>query len=86
MTRLALFQSPPYLMLKKEDEDGKPLILNDRYEGYCVDLAKAVSEKCKFDYVLKLVDDGKYGEEVANGTWNGMVGELANEVRMFKTT
>ena len=47
-----------------------------RYEGYCVDLAKKIAEIVKFKYVLKIVEDGKYGARSENGTWNGMVGEL----------
>ena len=70
-------------MLKKEDDDGKPRVGNDRYEGYCADLAEAVAEKCKFEYILKIVADGKYGEaNQTDGTWNGMVGELTRYVRM----
>jgi hypothetical protein len=53
---------------------------NERYEGYCADLAEKLAELCKFDYVLQLVSDGKYGESDANGTWNGMVGELTSGV------
>jgi len=33
------------------------------------------------DYELRLVGDGKYGSKQANGTWDGMVGELTSGVR-----
>ena len=66
-------------MLKRK-EDGPPLQGNDRYEGYCADLAKEIANIVKFKYKLKIVADEKYGERMLNGTWNGMVGELTDGV------
>ena len=77
------FQSKPYLQLKKQDEDGIPLVGNAQYEGYCADLAKDISELVKIEYIIKLVADGKYGNKMLDGTWNGMVGELTREVRLI---
>ena len=76
-------QSSPYLMLKKEEDDGTPRVGNDRYEGYCADLAREVAapDRCNFDYILKEVDDGAYGSFIKDqGSWNGMVGELTTGV------
>ena len=71
-------------MNKKEEDDGTPLVGNDRYEGYCADLAAEVSKRCQFDYILKLVDDGAYGSfDKDRGSWNGMVGELTTGVSTF---
>jgi len=68
------------MMLKsKQNGDEEELQHNDRYEGYCADLAKKIAELVQFNYRLKLVEDDKFGAEV-NGTWNGMVGELINRV------
>ena len=53
---------------------------NDRYEGYCVDLANKVAERVGFNFTIQLVKDGQYGTELDNRTWNGMVGELIREV------
>jgi len=63
------------------------LIGNAKYEGYCVDLAEKIcKEYLKVDYEIRLVADGKYGEKCkVNGTWNGMVGELTNRVRIRST-
>ena len=66
-------------MLKRNDDD-KPLTGNDRFEGYCADLAKEIAGIVKFTYTLKVVADGKYGEHMGNGMWNGMVGELTDGV------
>uniref|UniRef100_A0A6Q2Z2W6 Glutamate receptor n=1 Tax=Esox lucius TaxID=8010 RepID=A0A6Q2Z2W6_ESOLU len=64
----------PYVMLKKNAE----LFLdNDRYEGYCVDLAAEIAKHCGIRYQLRIVGDGKYGaRDAETKIWNGMVGEL----------
>jgi hypothetical protein len=68
-------------MMRKLPEDGHPLIGNDRYEGYCADLAKKIcTEYLNAPYEIKLVADGKYGEKMADGVWNGMIGELTRRV------
>ncbi|UYV60186.1 GRIA2 [Cordylochernes scorpioides] len=66
----------PYLMFK--NEPGKTLEGNDAFEGYCKDLADLIADHLKFTYILKLVNDSKYGGVNSNvpGGWNGMVGEL----------
>ena len=52
---------------------------NDRYEGYCSDLAEKVAKISRFDYIIRPVLDEKYGDN-KTGTWNGMVGELLTGV------
>lgn len=55
---------------------------NERYEGYCVDLAAEIAKHCGFKYQLKIVEDGKYGaRDAETKIWNGMVGELVYGVR-----
>lgn len=50
---------------------------NDRYEGYCVDLAAEIAKHVGIRYKLSVVADGKYGaRDPETKTWNGMVGEL----------
>jgi len=74
-------QSQPYLMLRKPPEDGSELRGNDRYEGYCADLARKIcTDYLNADYTIKLVPDNKYGEKMADGNWNGMIGELTRRV------
>lgn len=66
-------------MMKKNHE---MLEGNDRYEGYCVDLATEIAKHCGFKYKLTIVGDGKYGARDADTKiWNGMVGELVYGVR-----
>lgn len=67
----------PYVMHKKSD---KVLYGNDRFEGYCLDLLKELSNILGFNYEVKLVTDGKYGAQNDKGEWNGMVRELIDHI------
>ncbi|XP_055385566.1 glutamate receptor 1 isoform X2 [Condylostylus longicornis] len=65
----------PYLMLKigHEHEEG-----NNRYEGYCKDLADLLAKHIGINYEIREVQDKTYGAENPDvpGGWDGMVGEL----------
>ncbi|PWA14617.1 hypothetical protein CCH79_00017595, partial [Gambusia affinis] len=64
----------PYMMLKKNHEGFAG---NDKYEGYCAELASEIAKHVGFTYQLELVRDGKYGSrDPETKQWNGMVGEL----------
>ncbi|XP_052010332.1 glutamate receptor 3-like isoform X3 [Xyrauchen texanus] len=64
----------PYVMFKK---NHMHLGGNDKYEGYCVDLASEIAKHVGIKYKLSIVMDGKYGaRDPETKTWNGMVGEL----------
>ncbi|XP_026037041.1 glutamate receptor 1-like isoform X2 [Astatotilapia calliptera] len=64
----------PYMMLKKNHEQFWG---NDKYEGYCAELAAEIAKHVGFTYRLELVGDGKYGaRDAETKMWNGMVGEL----------
>ncbi|CAH2300629.1 glutamate receptor 2 isoform X3 [Pelobates cultripes] len=64
----------PYVMYKKNADQFEG---NERYEGYCVDLATEIARHCGFKYKLTIVGDGKYGaRDAETKIWNGMVGEL----------
>nr|XP_018906951.1 PREDICTED: glutamate receptor 1-like [Bemisia tabaci] len=67
----------PYIMFKKA-EPHEQLVGNDRFEGYCKDLADLIAKKLDINYELRLVKDGKYGAENPDkkGGWDGMIGEL----------
>lgn len=64
-------------MLKKSD---KALVGNDRFEGFCIDLLKELSNILGFTYEIRLVPDGKYGSQDDKGQWNGMIRELIEHV------
>uniref|UniRef100_A0A4W5PNV7 Glutamate receptor n=1 Tax=Hucho hucho TaxID=62062 RepID=A0A4W5PNV7_9TELE len=65
----------PYVMRKSNYQE---LQGNDRYQGFCVDMLRELSDLLKFSFRIKLVDDGLYGAPEPNGSWTGMVGELIN--------
>ncbi|XP_030385111.1 glutamate receptor 1 [Scaptodrosophila lebanonensis] len=70
----------PYIMLK-QPAFGEQLKGNERFEGYCKDLAELLAKKLGINYELRLVKDGNYGSEnpAAHGGWDGMVGELVRK-------
>ena len=61
--------------MKEKNEDG-----SYSYEGYCIDLLNELARNLKFTYEIYVSPDGMYGAELENGTWNGMIGEIVNEV------
>ncbi|KAK9527104.1 hypothetical protein VZT92_015765 [Zoarces viviparus] len=65
----------PYVMHKSNYQDLRG---NERYEGFCVDMLRELSDILKFSFRIKLVDDRVYGAPEPNGSWTGMVGELIN--------
>lgn len=74
----------PYVMYKKNHEQ---LEGNERYEGYCVDLAYEIAKHVRIKYKLSIVGDGKYGaRDPETKIWNGMVGELVYGVSIFGST
>ena len=65
-------------MLVKDSEQKTG---NDRYEGYNVDLIREISNVLKFNYTIRIVEDGSYGSyDEKTGAWNGMIGELLSQV------
>lgn len=64
--------------MKEENEDG-----SSSYEGYCIDLLNELARNLKFTYEIYVSPDGMYGAKTDNGTWNGMIGEIVNEVRFI---
>ncbi|VDP67597.1 unnamed protein product [Echinostoma caproni] len=73
-------QDPPFMIIKKKDAYGKPLITPDAWQGYCIDLLDEISKKVGFNYTVHLTPDGNYGSStiLPNGTeiYDGIMGEL----------
>ena len=66
------------MMLKRS-----PIALkgNDRFEGFCIDLLREISQQLGFDYRIELVPDGAYGyPNKEDGEWNGMVKQIMDKV------
>ncbi|XP_062131998.1 glutamate receptor 1 [Drosophila sulfurigaster albostrigata] len=70
----------PYLM-HKAGGYGEQLVGNERFEGYCKDLAELLATTLGIKFELRLAQDGRYGAEnqFAPGGWDGMVGELVRK-------
>lgn len=64
-------------MMVAENILGQP----KRYKGFSIDVLDALAKILGFKYEIYQVSDGKYGSQLPNGTWNGMIGELINKVR-----
>ncbi|XP_016327091.1 glutamate receptor, ionotropic, N-methyl D-aspartate 2B, b isoform X2 [Sinocyclocheilus anshuiensis] len=63
--------------LKLQNQTGDSGIYIKRCcKGFCIDILKKIAKSVKFTYDLYLVTNGKHGKKI-NGTWNGMVGEVA---------
>lgn len=50
------------------------------YKGFSIDVLDALAKILGFKYDMYQVGDGKYGTTLANGSWNGMIGELIGKV------
>ncbi|XP_037578968.1 glutamate receptor ionotropic, kainate 2-like isoform X2 [Dermacentor silvarum] len=74
--RITSIVNAPYVMLKAS---AHKLSANDRFEGFCVDLLREISQHLGFRYRIRLVRDGAHGTRDAQGRWNGMVRELIDK-------
>ena len=59
---------------------------NDRFEGYVADILRRVAASLRFDYEICLSTDGTYGEQNADGRWNGIIGEVVRGVTNHSVT
>ena len=64
----------------KKPEGNESLVGNDRYYGFTVDMMDKVSARMDFEYELHPVGDGKFGVELPDGSWNGIIGEILENV------
>ncbi|XP_023168327.1 glutamate receptor ionotropic, kainate 2 isoform X1 [Drosophila hydei] len=63
----------PYVMVKEDVN----LTGNARFEGFCIDLLKAIAQQVGFQYKIELVPDNMYGVYIPEtNSWNGIVQEL----------
>ena len=73
--RVVTIVTEPFTMFKQgvstENRNG-----TENFEGFCIDMLIEIAKETNMTFELHLVHDGKYGEELRNGSWNGMIGEL----------
>jgi len=48
-----------------------------------IDLLYEIKNRTDFVFSWKPVEDGKYGHEVQTDDWDGMIGELKEDVRII---
>ncbi|XP_053972088.1 ionotropic receptor 25a [Hylaeus volcanicus] len=78
--RIGTAPSVPWTMPKVDpatghvmkDENGKEM-----WDGYCIDFIKKLSEEMQFDYDIVVPEDREFGKKMANGQWNGLIGDLS---------
>ncbi|XP_060097061.1 glutamate receptor ionotropic, delta-1 isoform X2 [Heteronotia binoei] len=71
---LTLKVEEPFVMVA-ENILGQP----KRYKGFSIDVLDALSKNLGFKYEIYQSPDGKYGQQLHNSSWNGMIGELINK-------
>ncbi|KAL3879296.1 hypothetical protein ACJMK2_031597 [Sinanodonta woodiana] len=74
-TRIVTTKIESPFVIERRSINGKPLVGNERYEGYCIDLAEELSQRINFTYTIQLVKDQNYGR-IVDGSWNGIIAEL----------
>ncbi|KAA3680997.1 uncharacterized protein DEA37_0002623 [Paragonimus westermani] len=73
-------EDPPFVIYEPIRQ-GKQLHGNDQWTGFAMELLKHLSVMNHFDYVIKPVEDRKFGTFDENkGRWNGLIGELIYKV------
>uniref|UniRef100_A0A1I8ISX5 Lig_chan-Glu_bd domain-containing protein n=1 Tax=Macrostomum lignano TaxID=282301 RepID=A0A1I8ISX5_9PLAT len=48
--------------------------------GFYIDILDLLAEELNFKYNLYVVPDNKYGAQLPNGTWNGLIREVIDGV------
>ena len=72
----------PYMMLKKMRPGEPALRGNEMYEGYCKDLADAITKLTGIQFLIRPVRDKKYGspDPSYEGGWNGRRNKILSQV------
>ncbi|XP_062398953.1 LOW QUALITY PROTEIN: glutamate receptor ionotropic, delta-2 [Sardina pilchardus] len=72
--RVVTVLEEPFVMVS-ENVLGKP----KKYQGFSIDVLDALSNYLGFKYEIYVAPDHKYGIQQADGTWNGLIGELVSK-------
>ena len=83
--RVGMNPSAPWLFFKKDAKGEK---LRDAhgnfvYDGYCHEFLLEIASRIGFEYEIVLSSDWQrsgyeYGKKFKNGTWTGLIGDLAS--------
>uniref|UniRef100_A0AC34GUL2 Glutamate receptor n=1 Tax=Panagrolaimus sp. ES5 TaxID=591445 RepID=A0AC34GUL2_9BILA len=69
----------PFVMIKRDCEISNATECqgNERFEGFCIDLLKLLSDRIEdFNYEIFLSAGNKYGAKQPDGSWDGLIGYL----------
>ncbi|XP_043223549.1 glutamate receptor 3-like [Amphibalanus amphitrite] len=69
--RITAIHDPPYLIITRQSDGSY------EYSGYLHDLWEIIARELDLRYRTVPLLDGGYGSVDQNGTWSGLVGELA---------
>ena len=69
--RVTAVHDPPYVSVHTLPNGSY------KFDGYLYDIWKIIAQTLNIRYRLTPVSDGGFGLLDGNGTWNGMVGDLA---------
>lgn len=85
--KVSQLQDSPFVIVKKRDDNNNPLPDPSAWDGFCIELLRQIAEEVNFTYTIHEVRDKTYGK--LNGTrpdgtpsWNGMIGELMDNVSL----
>ncbi|KER33441.1 hypothetical protein T265_12626, partial [Opisthorchis viverrini] len=69
-------EDPPFVIYEPFRK-GKHMEGKDQWTGFAMELLKHLSKMNHFDYVIKPVEDRKFGTfDETKGRWDGLIGEL----------
>ena len=77
---MKLMQLEPYVMLRSNDSSGP------QFYGFIVDVLDRLSELVGFSYSLHLAPDGSFGFQQADGSWDGIIGQVIRKVKCVNNT
>ena len=69
--RLTAIHDPPYLYISRQPNGSYA------FDGYLYQLWEIIARELRLRYRIEPLLDGGYGSQDENGTWTGLVGELA---------
>lgn len=69
--RIYTVVQPPFVIRDPKAPKG--------FKGYCIDLINEIATIVNFDYEIREVEDGKFGNMDENGEWNGVVRKLIDK-------
>ncbi|KAF0302297.1 Ionotropic receptor 25a [Amphibalanus amphitrite] len=69
--RVVAMHDPPYISVVRQGDGSY------HFNGYLMDLWRTIARELRLTYRLVALPGGGYGSMDENGTWNGLIGELA---------